>query len=104
PTGPGWARFDVRPPDAGLDDAMGRVPTPRGAITLEWHRAATAGGPFTLDLTVPANALAEVTLPAAARTSVTEGGHRLGRVAGVLLGLTSLAGVELLRRRSRRRA
>ncbi|HUW31482.1 MAG TPA: family 78 glycoside hydrolase catalytic domain [Planctomycetota bacterium] len=37
--GPGWSKAVVRPlATAGIDWAKGTVPTPRGPISVEWHR------------------------------------------------------------------
>jgi alpha-L-rhamnosidase len=69
PTAPGFSSFTVTPPPHVLTFAAGTVPTPHGTITVRWHRPA-AGGPFTLDVTVPANTTASVHVPAGAASSV----------------------------------
>jgi len=57
---PGWSRFDVEPPSGGLSRASGRVPTPRGPVTVSWRRG--SGGALTVRVTVPANSQAVVHL------------------------------------------
>jgi alpha-L-rhamnosidase len=82
PTGPGYATFDVSPPRGGLARASGRVPTPRGFITVAWRRQARSGA-TALDLTVPTNATATVHLPTTGTKGITEGGKPLLEAAGV---------------------
>jgi alpha-L-rhamnosidase len=83
PTGPGFATFDVVPPPSGLAWARGSVPTPRGPISVDWAQP-TGGDPrFSLDVAVPANSVARVTVPAADRGHVSEGGRSLDRAAAV---------------------
>jgi hypothetical protein len=62
PLAPGWTRANVRPHAGPLTAASGRIPTPRGAITIDWQ----AGRTFTLSLSLPAGMAARVELPAAA--------------------------------------
>ena len=38
PVEPGFRRFRVKPYSAGLPRAAGEIPTPAGAIRVEWHR------------------------------------------------------------------
>jgi alpha-L-rhamnosidase len=83
PTDGGWATFSVSPPTTGLTSASGRIPTPRGAVSVAWQRPAGAGGAWTVGLTVPPNAVATLTLPAATVRSVTEAGRSVGHDAGV---------------------
>lgn len=61
PTGPGFSTFSVALPRTTLAAAAGRVPTPAGPVTVAWTRS--AAGALELDLTVPANTAAEVSLP-----------------------------------------
>ncbi len=61
PTSPGYATFTVTPPPSSMGAVSGRVPTPRGPVTVAWQRAAAGG--WGLTLTVPGNATADVTLP-----------------------------------------
>ena len=83
PTSPGYASFDVTPPLTGLAWAGGTVPTPRGSIDVAWRRPASAGGEFTLDVTVPAGASATASLPASHPRDVTVGGRSLPGAPGV---------------------
>ncbi len=83
PITPGYASFSVAPPATGLDWAGGTVPTPRGPIAVAWSRPPAAGDPFVLDLTVPPNAAATVTLAAATSDDVTEGGRALRGAPGI---------------------
>ncbi|HEY2428987.1 MAG TPA: family 78 glycoside hydrolase catalytic domain, partial [Acidimicrobiales bacterium] len=88
PTGPGYATFDVAPPLAGLDAASGTVPTPRGTVQVSWVRPPAGTGKFQLDVTVPANAVATVRVPAVRAADVEEGGHSLSGDPGVrVLGM-----------------
>jgi len=82
PTGPGFATFAVTPPTGGLGRAAGTVPTPRGTVSVSWVRN-PGGGPFQLDVEVPPNSVAEVTVPAGRPEDVTEGGRPVERAAGV---------------------
>jgi alpha-L-rhamnosidase len=84
PTSPGYATFAVSPPTTtGLDWAGGTVPTPRGSIEVAWRRPTSPGGQFVLDVTVPPNTSATVTVPAASPGRVTEGGRPLPGAPGV---------------------
>ena len=83
PLTPGYASFSVTPPRTALDWAGGTVPTPRGPIDVAWSRPTSSGDPFVLDLTVPPNAAATVTLGAAGSNAVTEGGRALRGAPGV---------------------
>jgi alpha-L-rhamnosidase len=74
PTATGYASFSVTPPPSSFTSVSGRVPTTRGAIVVAWGRS--PGGRWRLDLTVPANAVATVTMPGRAV------GHRGARVLG----------------------
>jgi alpha-L-rhamnosidase len=85
PTGPGYATFAVTPPVAGLASASGTIPTPRGAVAVAWHRPSGTTG-WTLDLTVPANAVGTVTLPvanASALSEVSRGAHPVAGAKGI---------------------
>ncbi len=81
PTAPGYATFDVTRPLTGLASASGRVPTPRGFISVAWHGDTSSGRGTTLALTVPANATATVHLRAGGH--VTVDGQPVGHAAGV---------------------
>jgi len=66
-TSPGAATVSVAPPDRGLDHASGSQWTQRGRVSVDWTRAATA--PYvSLDVTVPDNVVAKVSLPTGAST------------------------------------
>jgi hypothetical protein len=60
PLTPGWSRAKIRPHTGGLAFAEGKIPTPRGAITVQWKRGET----FKLLLTLPPNMTAQVEVPA----------------------------------------
>ena len=64
PTSPGYTSFAVSPPATGLEFATGTVPTPAGAIAVAWRRGGATGRELTLDVTVPANTTATVSIPA----------------------------------------
>jgi len=83
PTGPGYTAFSVTPPPAGLTFASGAVPTPNGVITLGWHRRTPNHQAFTLDLTVPVNTTATVTIPAQSAADITDDGHPIAGDAGI---------------------
>ncbi len=72
PLAPGFARFRVRPQTASLTHAALRLPTIRGPVTLAVDRP--AAGIWTAALTVPANTVAELHVPASSAGQVTEGG------------------------------
>jgi alpha-L-rhamnosidase len=83
PTGPGYASFDVTVPPHALSYAAGRVPTPSGTIEVAWSRPAIATRPFTVDVTVPANTKATVSIPAVALDNVHESGRALNGREGI---------------------
>jgi alpha-L-rhamnosidase len=76
----GTVRAAVTPPSSGLDRAEGSVPTVAGPVRVSWQRR---GRGMAVDLTVPANAMATVRLPAGAASGVREGGVPAGRAPGV---------------------
>ena len=80
PTAPGFSTFTVRPPLGGLAQAAGRVPTPAGPILVSWARP---GSGFELDVTVPPNTAAVVSIPAPAIGRVTESGSPVTAAPGV---------------------
>jgi alpha-L-rhamnosidase len=83
PTGPGYTTFTVNPPTAGLTFASGTSPTPNGTITLAWHRPTPDHHAFTIDLTVPVNTTATVTIPAHTTGDLTENGQPITADAGI---------------------
>lgn len=60
PTAPGWTTALIRPCPGGLKHARGKVPTPRGAISIDWQHDTT----FKLSLVLPDGMSATVELPA----------------------------------------
>lgn len=60
PLTPGWRRALVQPHAGSLTSAEGKLPTPRGPVTVDWKRTAT----FTIRITLPAGMTAKVVLPA----------------------------------------
>jgi alpha-L-rhamnosidase len=83
PAGPGYDSFDVTPPLHALTNAAGRVPTPFGFIEVAWNRPAAATGPFVLNVTVPPNTTATVSIPAVALNNVRESGMVLHGRQGI---------------------
>jgi alpha-L-rhamnosidase len=73
---PGWASASIAPQPSGLTHAAGRVPTPRGPVSVAW----TDGAVFRLSITLPAGLTARVKLPAAAHSA---GVFREGRPVAV---------------------
>lgn len=59
-TAPGAASVTVEPPQSGLTHASGVVPTQRGPLEVRWWRE---GDETCLDLSVPSNQRAAITLP-----------------------------------------
>lgn len=59
---PGWQRAVIQPHPGGLERASGRVPTPRGPVSVAWE----SGAAFRLHLSLPAGMPAKVRLPATA--------------------------------------
>lgn len=73
PLEPGYRAFQVKPvPCGGLQFACASVNTPYGRIDVEWRRKA---GRFMLNVSVPANANAEIHMPGGTRFSVGSGNH-----------------------------
>lgn len=60
PLTPGWQQARIRPQTGNLTFAKGRIPTPRGPITVDWK----TGSAFLLNLTLPAGMTAKLDLPA----------------------------------------
>ena len=67
----GYSRFAVRPVCGPLTHAEGSLTTAQGKIEIKWKK----GDAFTLHVTVPEGASAEITLPSGKRTAVTAGEH-----------------------------
>jgi alpha-L-rhamnosidase len=90
PLEPGYRRIEFRPeiPTAGLDSVAVRYESVRGVVASRWKRTATG---LELDVTVPANAVGVVYVPAPGASSVSE----IGGGASVIAA--SAPGVRLLR-------
>jgi alpha-L-rhamnosidase len=80
PLTPGWGRALIQPHPGTLTNVEGRIPTPRGELSMAWKRDKN----FTLTLALPAGMTARVELPAlVGSTEVRVGGvpvkaHREG--------------------------
>jgi alpha-L-rhamnosidase len=83
PTSDGGVRISVSPPHSSLTRASGSMPTMAGPVALSWARTAAT---FTMQLTIPANAAANIALPAASRSAVRERGSAIGAASGVTYG------------------
>ena len=57
---PGWSRALIQPHPGELVSAEGRVPTPRGAISVAWKREKS----FTMTVALPSHVTAKVEVPA----------------------------------------
>ncbi len=107
PTAPGFGTFAVSPPPTGLAWALGSVPTPRGTISVAWRAPTKGDQRFSVDVEVPPNSTAILTVPAAGPNAVSEGGRPARGATGVRLtgssaGLAHLAlGAGTYRIRSR---
>lgn len=80
---PGFSSVTVSPPGSALQWAAGTVPTPRGPLAVQWRRPSGADRAFTLELSVPPNAAAIVTLPAVGVHRIAESDRPLDRAPGV---------------------
>ncbi len=83
PTRAGYASFDVIVPLHALSYAAGQVPTPAGTIKVAWSRPAVANRPLIVDVTVPANTKATVSIPAVALDNIRESGMALNGREGI---------------------
>jgi alpha-L-rhamnosidase len=73
---PGFKKILVRPHiDSRLTSAKGEYNSVYGKISTEW--STTSDGRFQLNLTIPANAKAEISLPALRGSSAFEDGKKL---------------------------
>lgn len=59
PDAPGWSTAMIRPCPGGLKHARGRVPTPRGPISIDWKNDSS----FRLSLDLPDGMSAKLSLP-----------------------------------------
>jgi alpha-L-rhamnosidase len=81
PARPGYKHVLIRPqPGGGLTRARASLESMYGTVASAWE---IRDGRFVLEVTVPPNAYATVTLPRARLDQVTEGGTPLGSAAGV---------------------
>jgi alpha-L-rhamnosidase len=76
---PGWQRVRIRPHPGALKFAAGKIPTPRGPITVSWTNTTS----FKLTLTLPQGMQAQVELPAAAESGGVVSGDKSVRVQRV---------------------
>jgi hypothetical protein len=60
PAEAGWKRASIRPFPGDLQSAKGKVPTPRGTISIEWQ----SGPTFKVALKLPEGIIAQIDLPA----------------------------------------
>jgi alpha-L-rhamnosidase len=76
---PGWKAFTINPhPGGGLTHANATLETPYGLAASSWR---IVGDRFELDVTIPANTRAHVTLPTNDPAAVTESGLELAELA-----------------------
>ena len=81
PLSPGYAEVGVAPvAPAGLEHVAASLQTVRGEVASSWRRS---GDDFELDVTVPADATAEVTVPTRPGDEVRESGVEAGASEGV---------------------
>ncbi len=81
PAAPGYRRSRIAPrPGAGLKSARASLETLYGTLASAWR---SENERFVLDVTIPPNTSAEVTLQETQIDRVQEGGSRLSGVAGV---------------------
>lgn len=66
-TSPGFATWSVRPEPSGLTWARGQVPTPGGAVAVDWQAPATLAG-FRMSLSAPAGTTGAVSVPVGQQT------------------------------------
>ncbi|KAH8816542.1 Six-hairpin glycosidase-like protein [Xylogone sp. PMI_703] len=64
PTGPGFSTWVVKPHPASITWARGQVPTPNGAISVNWN-SSTATGQFSISVTSPAGTKGSISVPVA---------------------------------------
>ena len=95
PSSAGFETFDVAPPASGPESALGTVPTPRGPVAVGWRRAAKDQPATSIDLVVPPNATATVSLAGLHPDTLTESGTPVENVAGVRVA-PSAAGAAVL--------
>jgi alpha-L-rhamnosidase len=84
PAAQGIVLAAINPPKSGLASARGSVPSIAGpiAVAWSWTRGRTT---LALQVTVPTNATARITVPAHGVAAVREGGVALGHAPGVIV-------------------
>ena len=81
PERPGYKHVLIRPqPGGSLTQVRASLNTMYGTVGSAWE---IRDGQFTLEVTVPSNASATVSLPGAILERVTESGAPLGKAAGI---------------------
>ena len=70
PASPGYQTWQVVPQPGSLLWAEGQVPTPSGAITVDWAQTASSGQ-FNMQVTAPAGTSGQVWVPLASAASVS---------------------------------
>jgi alpha-L-rhamnosidase len=82
---PGCARLRISPmPGGGLTSAEATWRCIRGVVRVAWEQGAGGDG-FSLEVTIPPNVTAEVVVPEAKASAVTEGGVPAAKAPGVRL-------------------
>jgi alpha-L-rhamnosidase len=95
PSGAGFESFDISPPGSGPLSALGTVPTPRGTVVVGWRRTAKDQPATSVDLVLPPNATATLSLAGLHPDTVTESGTPVKKVTGVRVA-PSVAGAAVL--------
>ena len=81
PANPGFQRFLIKPEIVGdLTWVTAHHDSPYGRISSEWKKD---GKTITLNITIPANSVAEMSIPASKADEVTESGTPAARATGV---------------------
>jgi hypothetical protein len=75
PLSPGWSRVLIRPHTGTLAFAAGKIPTPRGPVTVNWKR----GPGFTLTYRLPPGTVCHLEVPAMAGSRGVFFGDRMVR-------------------------
>jgi alpha-L-rhamnosidase len=79
-TSPGAATVSITPPDKGLSHASGSQWTQRGSVDVDWSRA--QGGHVVLQVNVPVNVTATVSLPDADSATYVASGQGEAQFVG----------------------
>ena len=78
---PGWKEFAIAPqPGGGLTFAKASIETPHGLAACHWRQSTRQ---LSVDVIVPPNTHARVTLPAAAATQISADGKPLGEISEI---------------------